>query len=172
MAKLDAVDSGAKLYPGADKGRFISLGDRGYVLKEQPLGRIRRFSGIWTETVGQALELLTTADPSNATTVEQIFSLLTDQSLAVLQVLIPDLDVEEALDEDRGATIPQLVEAFNVALDVNGLGVLRKAIPFLAPTFQELSRKRAAEAADQRVEAVQKRYEDLQKQIEAANADA
>lgn len=125
----------------SDPGNQILIGGQTVTIKPVPLGRVRLFKDTWNGLVARFTTIVSNEDPATADSVDQLTALLIDDVIDLLAVLVPGLDKEQALDPDTGATVPEIADAFNMVLDVNRLGFLRGALPFVWSHVQETTRR-------------------------------
>ncbi len=107
------------------------IGNRLYEIKELPIARLKRFKKVWLEFFADLTTLLQHGDLTNDSVSTALFGLLEDKPGELLEIIIPNFDSATLEDEENGATIPQLTLALDTAITVNGLDLLRKAVPFL-----------------------------------------
>jgi len=119
-------------------GRTVRLGTFTVQVTECPLPRIKQFQKLWGqyfETINRVQAMASDAAESgegvsNEDLWQQVFDMVFESPYDLLHVVIPTLPKEPFEDEDEGVTIPQIFDAFDVILEVNRLGWLRKLTPF------------------------------------------
>jgi len=112
-----------------DAERIVVLGTHTYHLHEVPLARVKRFRNVWTETFA-TLNTSVNAGIDDADTVNTLIDYVLSKPEEILQIVIPDLDLDAFNDEDTGATMPQIMHALDRAITINGCDFMRAAVPF------------------------------------------
>lgn len=109
----------------------VQLGDRVYGVREVPIGRIKRFRTQWLDFFSNLNGIMSSANVTENDTATALFGMLEDKPYELMSIVIPTLDRDSFEDEDEGATIPQIMTAFEKALEVNKLEFLKRAVPFV-----------------------------------------
>lgn len=133
--------AGSQVYD-PDGDDVVRLGQREYVIREVPLGRVKKFKGVWLDFFQRTNGMLDSADLTQDDAATALFGLIEDAPSKLMEILIPDLDVDAFNDEDDGATIPQVFDAIDVVLRVNKLEFLKRAVPFVIETLRIATMKR------------------------------
>lgn len=121
----------------------IVLGTKRYEVRPLPIGRMKRakktFQDALQELLSNVVELQGTQvvdEASVGNILEQaggLLDLLFDSIPQLFSVFVPGIDAELFDDEDNGPTVPQLIEAAQVIIRVNGFdripNALRQATP-------------------------------------------
>lgn len=120
-----------------DPARFdavCQIGNRTYELRDVPIARFKRAKALFISDMETFARFVVGANPTQSDAMSAIWTMIEDQPAEFLHILVPDLDMNTFEDEDTGVTIPQMKHALEVAMEVNGLSFLKKALPFILET--------------------------------------
>lgn len=119
--------------------QIVVLHGKKYPVDPVPLRRLMAFTDLVNAVMD---EIAPPPDEARTMTnqdfINNLFAIIRDKPGELLQILIPDLDLEAFNDEETGATVPEIMYAFEVCAAINHLEWLKNLWPALRDLMKRL----------------------------------